>query len=66
MSAPNDVDVWVRYFDRREAEDFGPQNVPLSVKRETVLGYVRANCPAAAEAISMRYFEEPIPERQAA
>ena len=49
MSA--EVSAWVRFYHRREAEGFGPLDLPLWCKRARVLAYIRSHCPEACALI---------------
>lgn len=53
MTVASDIPAWLRYYARREAEQFGPTRVPpgavaaLEQRRQQVLAYIGRQSPGA-------------------
>lgn len=41
MSAADEIAVWLRYYDRRASEGFGPMDIRREDRRQRVLNYIR-------------------------
>lgn len=53
MTVASDIPAWLRYYARREAEQFGPTRVPpgavavLEQRRQQILAHIARHSPAA-------------------